>query len=145
MKPVSLIHNFPPLLTTLHNHISTLNFFLLHWDQKVNLVCFSCNKNAQLAGQLFWVATAQFKGSTPRTHGAAKAPLFFSFLPRENEEFPQEASPVMLGRNKHKVGFKGKGAVLPGPLRLRNRYESIKCTRHGIDTRSACAGWREAM
>lgn len=114
MRLLTWIHHFPPLLTTLHNHTSTPIFFLLlHLDQKVNLVCFSRNKNAQLARQLFWVAGARLHGSTPRTPRPAKTPLMLLVSYTQEPGVIQGASSLIPERNKHKMRFERKGAAPP--------------------------------
>lgn len=142
MRRVTLIHNFLPLLTTFLHQISTLRFlFLLHWDQKVNLVCFSWNKKAQLASQLFWVMRAQFKGSsTPRAQSCQSTYHSAGFLHAGTQSFPQEASCRMLEQNEHKM----RSAARPSPPQLRTQDKSIQYARHVIHTRSGSAGWREA-
>ena len=44
-------------------YFSLIIFFLLLWDQKVNLLCFPWNKKAQLASRLFWVARARSRAA----------------------------------------------------------------------------------
>lgn len=98
-------------------------FFLLHLDQKVKLVCFSPNKNAQLVRQLFWVARTRPNGSTARTPRPVKAPfmLLFSYLREPGVSLKKPASSLMLEQNKHKTRFERKRRVLPSLPWLRNQ------------------------
>lgn len=129
VRLLTSIRNFLPLLTTLHNHLSTPLFFLPHLDQKVNLACFSQHPKAPRARRLFGGARARLAGSTPRGPDLPKHHLRFSLLTRHGQERPTKPTPCSRsGTNTNRIGEKrgspSKPSSIRKPMRIRPGHQA---------------------
>lgn len=75
MKPGTSSHNFLPLLTTLHDLISTLTFVFCISTGKPIWFVSPKTKTRSWRDSSFELVSAQFKGSTPRSPTAARPPF----------------------------------------------------------------------